>query len=54
MTNYLDLNRANWDERAPAHAESADYAVRRVIAEPNFLSDVVTFALPRLGDVRGL
>lgn len=54
MSNYLDLNRANWDERAPAHAESADYAVSRFIAEADFLSDVVTFDLPRLGDLRGL
>jgi hypothetical protein len=27
MDEYLALNRANWDERAPAHAASADYPV---------------------------
>jgi SAM-dependent methyltransferase len=51
---YLRLNRANWDGRAPAHAGSPDYAVDRLIADPAFLSGVVRFDRPRLGDVRGL
>jgi SAM-dependent methyltransferase len=50
----LDLNRANWDERAPAHAASPDYAWDRFLADPSFLSAVVSFDLPRLGEVRGL
>jgi SAM-dependent methyltransferase len=50
----LNLNRANWDERAPLHAASPDYAWDRFIADPSFLSDVVRFDLPRLGDVRNL
>ena len=54
MTNYLEVNRANWDERAPAHAASPDYAVEEFIADPDHLSDVVRFDLPLLGDVRGL
>ena len=54
MTNYLEVNRANWDERAPAHAASPDYDLERFIADPEFLSDVVTFDLPLLGDVRAL
>lgn len=54
MTDYRDLNRANWDERAPAHAASPDYAVERFAADPAFLSDVVRFDLPRLGDISGL
>ncbi len=52
--SYLDLNRANWDDRASAHAASADYRFDRFAADPSFLSEVVTFDLPRLGDVRGL
>jgi SAM-dependent methyltransferase len=48
------VNRAHWDERAPAHAASPDYAVDRFATDPDFLSDVVRFDLPRLGDVRGL
>ncbi|MEV4129432.1 class I SAM-dependent methyltransferase [Nocardia sp. NPDC049707] len=52
--DYRILNKANWDERAPAHAASPDYAVSRFVADPEFLSEVVRFDLPLLGDVRGL
>lgn len=54
MDQYLELNRASWDERAPAHAASADYGLPRFVEDPDFLSDVVRFDLPRLGDIRGL
>ena len=54
MTDYRDINRASWDERAPAHAASPDYALARFAADPAFLSDVVRFDLPRLGDIAGL
>ncbi|HXT90562.1 MAG TPA: methyltransferase [Trebonia sp.] len=54
MTESLDVNRASWDERVPAHVASADYAVRRFIADPDFISGVVRFDVPLLGDVRGL
>ena len=54
MSGYLDVNRANWDDRAAAHASSPDYFADRFIAEPDFISQVVQFDLPRLGDVRGL
>lgn len=50
--DYLAVNRARWDERAPAHA--AAYGVDGLVAEPDRLSQVVTFDLPRLGDVTGL
>jgi len=53
MTDYRDINRATWDERAPAHAASPDYAVARFEEDAGFLSDVVSFDVPRLGDVRG-
>lgn len=55
--DYLALNRANWDERAPAHAASASYQVERFVADPAHLSGVVRFDVPRLGDltnVRGV
>lgn len=52
--DYLRLNRANWDERAPVHAASRDYAVHRFLAEPDFLSEVVRFDRPLLGDITGL
>jgi SAM-dependent methyltransferase len=54
MTDYRTLNRANWDERAPAHAASPDYGFDRFVADPAHLSHVVRFDLPRLGDVAGL
>ena len=53
MDDSFAVNRASWDERAPAHAASPDYGVERFAADPTYLSDVVTFDRPRLGDVRG-
>nr|WP_221471812.1 class I SAM-dependent methyltransferase [Amycolatopsis umgeniensis] len=53
VTDYLTVNRANWDERAPAHAASADYGYDRFVADPAHLSGVVTFDRPLLGDVSG-
>jgi SAM-dependent methyltransferase len=53
VTDYRDLNRALWDERADAHAASPDYGLTR-FAEPDHLSHVVRFDQPLLGDVRGL
>jgi SAM-dependent methyltransferase len=54
VDRYVGVNRASWDERAPAHAASPDYAVKRFIEDPAFLSGVVRFDLPRLGDIRGV
>lgn len=54
VDEYFAVNRAGWDERAPAHAASPDYAFDRFIAEPDFLSGVVRFDVPRLGDIAGL
>lgn len=48
------VNRQMWDERAPAHAASPDYHLQDFVAEPTYLSDVVRFDLPLLGDVAGL
>ena len=48
------VNRASWDERAPAHAASSDYGFERFASDPSYLSEVVTFDLPRLGAVAGL
>ncbi|GAA2638001.1 class I SAM-dependent methyltransferase [Paractinoplanes durhamensis] len=51
MSDYLDVNRANWDDRAPAHAASPSYAVSRFADDPSFLSETVTFDLPLLGSL---
>jgi SAM-dependent methyltransferase len=54
VEDYRDVNRANWDDRVAAHAASPDYAVARFAEDPSFLSEVVSFDLPRLGDIAGL
>jgi SAM-dependent methyltransferase len=54
MEDYRVVNRASWDERAPAHAASPGYAVDRFAADPTYLSDVVRFDQPRLGDLSGV
>jgi SAM-dependent methyltransferase len=54
MEDYRDVNKANWNERADAHAASPDYAVSRFTDDPSFLSEVVSFDRPRLGDIAGL
>ena len=53
VTDYLDVNRANWDERAAVHAASPEYGLDRFIADPAFLSDVIRFDRPRLGSLDG-
>jgi SAM-dependent methyltransferase len=54
MDRYADVNRASWDERVPAHLVSPDYQISRFTEDPDHLSEVVRFDLPRLGDIRGL
>lgn len=54
MSDYRDLNKASWDERAPAHAASPGYSLDNFRNDPAFLSYVVQFDVPRLGDIRGL
>jgi SAM-dependent methyltransferase len=54
VNDHRAANLALWDERAPAHAESPDYAFARFASDPGFLSNVVRFDLPRLGDISGL
>ena len=54
MADYIEMNRACWDDRAAAHAASPDYGFERFRADPSHLSDVVRFDLPLLGDVAGL
>ena len=52
--DYLDLNRASWDERAPAHAASPDYNLQAFVADPTYIGHVVQFDRPLLGDLSGL
>lgn len=50
----VEINRLQWDERAPAHAASPGYHVAEFAEDPEFLSYVVQFDRPRLGDIAGL
>ena len=52
LDDYVRINRANWNSRVPVHATG--YDLDRFRTEPDFLSGVVRFDVPRLGDVRGL
>jgi SAM-dependent methyltransferase len=54
VEEYRELNRVSWDERAPAHAASPGYQASRFADDPAFLSEVVRFDRPLLGDVSGL
>ncbi len=54
MEEGLELNRASWDERAPAHAASPDYGFDRFASDADYISHGVRFDEVRLGDVRGL
>jgi SAM-dependent methyltransferase len=53
VDDYAAVNRANWDERVPAHAASPEYSVDKFLTDPEFLSHVVRFDLPLLGDISG-
>jgi SAM-dependent methyltransferase len=52
VNEFLTANLENWDERAPAHAASPDYRFDR-FRDPDYLSHVVAFDRPRLGDLSG-
>jgi SAM-dependent methyltransferase len=54
VDHFRRTNLDTWEERAPAHAASPDYHVDELAADDTFLSEVVRFDLPRLGDVAGL
>ena len=52
--DYRDINRASWDERAPAHAASPDYNIQGFVDDAAHISNVVQFDRALLGDVRGM
>jgi SAM-dependent methyltransferase len=54
VEDYRTVNRENWDERVSAHVSSPGYHVAQFTSDPDFLSPVVRFDVPRLGDIRGL
>ncbi len=52
MSEYLELNRLHWNSRVPHHV--AGYGLERFRTDPDYLSHVVRFDLPRLGSLAGL
>lgn len=50
--DYLQINRANWDSRAPIHASA--YGIAQLLADPAAISQVVAFDRERLGELSGL
>ncbi|KAA2259402.1 methyltransferase domain-containing protein [Solihabitans fulvus] len=54
MSDYVEINKANWNERAGVHAASSGYAFDRFLSDPGHLSSVVRFDRERLGDLTGL
>ena len=50
--DYLAINLANWNSRVPHHV--AGYGLDKYRSDPAWLSEVVRFDLPRLGDIRNL
>jgi SAM-dependent methyltransferase len=54
MPDYSEINGAYWDDRVAAHVASPDYGVTRFAEDPDFVSDVVRFDQPRLGNLEGL
>jgi SAM-dependent methyltransferase len=49
--DYVPVNRRNWESRVPLHEQG--YGLERY-ADPTYLSHVVAFDVPRLGDIAGL
>ena len=52
MDDYVAVNLANWNSRVPHHAQSYGLDLFRI--DPEHLSHVVRFDLPRLGSIEGL
>ncbi len=53
VPDYVSVNLASWDERAPVHAQSPDYAEEKFVSDPDFLSDVVRSARNANRQTRG-
>jgi len=50
----LAENRANWDSRVPVHLGPNGYRQQRYVKDPAWISEVVAFDTPLLGDLTGL
>ncbi|KAG5643839.1 hypothetical protein DXG03_009570 [Asterophora parasitica] len=54
LGHHFATNKANWDDRAPLHAQNdAGYKLQQFIDDPSALSNVVKFDVPRLPPLQG-
>ena len=53
LDEYREANRDNWDDRVPIHVASNDYGVAAFKNDEDYVSPVVRFDAPLLGDVNG-
>ena len=53
MADYREINRANWNDRAPIHWASDDYGIQRFIEDPRHISQTVALDRDSVGDVGG-
>lgn len=51
--DWRELNLANWEARVPLHLSAGGYDLDS-FDDPDYLSGVVRYDLPRLGDISGL
>jgi len=52
VSDYIEINRKNWDSRVPFHLTG--YDLDKFRSDDSFISDVVRFDLPLLGDITDL
>jgi SAM-dependent methyltransferase len=52
MSDYVNVNLANWNSRVPHHVRG--YGLEQYRTDPKHLSEVVRFDLERLGSIEGL
>jgi 2-polyprenyl-3-methyl-5-hydroxy-6-metoxy-1,4-benzoquinol methylase len=50
---WIAENLANWNDRVPIHTGPDGYSLDKFRADPQFLSDVVSYDRERLGDLTG-
>jgi len=52
VDDYLEINKQNWNSRVPIHLQG--YQISKFFEDPEHISDVVRFDVPRLPDLKGL
>ena len=53
MNEYIEANRANWNDRVPIHVASQSYDVDGFVADSTKLRPGIKFDSEHLGDVNG-